>query len=135
MKLGYFLCAEYIVLDSRTNNYSAFNILDRINSKTFPLLIPRLEILALFDKENHDPEHLKVDFMLNDNEEEISKDSINISFLGKDRSRTLFSIDSLAIKSPGFLKILIVCQNHELGAYKIAINQIGKPQIHLSQQA
>jgi hypothetical protein len=56
MKLGYFLCAEYVVLDYRTNNYSVFNILETVNSKTFPFLIPRMEILSFFDKEDNDPD-------------------------------------------------------------------------------
>jgi len=129
MKIGYLLCGENILLDARSNSYSIFNILEMLNSVTFPFMINKIEILALFEKEENEPDAVTVEFIINNNGEEISKDEIEIEFSEKSRTRTLFSINGLPINNPGVLEIIIKYQNNELGRYKIEINKIGKPEI------
>lgn len=135
MKIGYLLCGENILLDARSNSYSIFNILEMLNSVTFPFMINKIEILALFEKEENEPDEVTAEFIINNNGEEISKDEVEIEFSEKSRARTLFSINGLPINNPGILEIIIKYQNNELGRYKIEINKIGKPEIKVESES
>ncbi len=132
MKIGYIFCGENIIHDVRSDNYSIFNILEKQNSVTFPFMINKIEILALFEKEENEPDKVTVEFIINNNDDEISKDEMEIEFSEKSRTRTLFSINSIPVNNPGFLEIIIKYQNSELGRYKIEINKIGKPEIKVN---
>ncbi|MCP4177510.1 MAG: hypothetical protein GY756_07070 [bacterium] len=78
-----------------------------LNSVTFPFIINRIEILALFEKEKNEPDEITVEFIINNNDEEISKDEMEIEFSEKSKTRTLFSINSLPVNNPGFLELII----------------------------
>ncbi len=132
MKIGYIFCGENIIHDVRSDNYSIFNILEKQNSVTFPFMINKIEILALFEKEENEPDKVTVEFIINNNDDEISKDEMEIEFSEKSKTRTLFSINSIPVNNPGFLEIIIKYQNSELGRYKIEINKIGKPEIKVN---
>ncbi len=129
MKIGYLLCAENVLLDIRTNNYSIFNVTEMLKSVTFPFLINKIEILALFEKDEDELDKATIKLIITNNGEEISKDETEIEFSEKSRTRMLFSIEGLPINNPGFLEIIFNCQDTELGRYKIEINKIGKPDI------
>ncbi len=73
-----------------------------------------------------------VEFIISNNDDEISRDEMEIEFSEKTRTRTLFSINGLLINNPGFLEIIIKYQDNELARYKIEINKIGKPEIKIN---
>lgn len=120
-------CAEGIVIDSKSNNVTAYNILERISSPGFPLFIQRLFFFCLIEKEDHEPKRADFTLEVFNNEVKLFDMKISADFKAENRNRQIVEIGGLAIPSPGKLTFYLKHNKKIFCSYSIEIKQIKKP--------
>jgi hypothetical protein len=125
------VCCEIAVQDSRTATISLFNLVDELTALSFPVVIPKLTIVAILAREAEDPDRpeTRVRGTLNGN---VLFDLImGIEFQGKLRSRAIGEFQGLVLGAPGTLKITITLGTDELASWDIAVLAAGVPAVDL----
>ena len=115
------LCAEGIVRDGESNNISAYNIFEQFATPGFPLLIPKLYVFNLLERDDDDPTQLDCRVIVKNNDTELVSLPIRVDFLDKMRNRTIITIGGLAVRAPGILKASILLGEQELDSYIIKV--------------
>ena len=103
MKLIFNLIAEKLIQDQLTNNTSAINILEQVNSEVFPVFFSALNGIFLVAKEDADPDEFEARIVLELDGEKLFETNLSASFLGKARARVMYVITNLAVPKPGTL--------------------------------
>jgi hypothetical protein len=134
MKLKLIFCAQGLILDRGTNNYSAFNILDEIASPNFPANFPPLEWLTVFEKEYQEEEQPTITFRTALNGETIHETKRKINFEGKRRTRLHIRFDGMPVSNPGDLELIALYKDEVLGSYTVDVKNIGPTAIKNHEQ-
>jgi hypothetical protein len=122
-------CAEGIIRDSQTNNISAYNILENINSPGFPLFIPNIFFFSLLEKKNTEPNINNFTLTVSNNKQSLLDIPISSDFQDKHRCRQIVKIGGIAVPSPGLLTFKLLQGKKELCSYSVRINKIGGPEV------
>ena len=56
IKLKLLFCAKAVIRDAATNEISVFGIIEEITPAGLPLLVPSFAVLAVFERDEGDPE-------------------------------------------------------------------------------
>ena len=119
--------AEGIVIDAKSNNVSAFNILEVISSVGFPLFIQKIFFFNLLEKGDNETEEITL--LVKNNEEELFRQRTTIKFNKNIRHRNIMEIAGLAIPSPGILSFEIHHKDEIIGTYSIEVKKMGPPKV------
>jgi hypothetical protein len=99
------VCAQSAALDGDTKEVSLFNLLDSVTAVGFPLLLQNMAVLAIFHREQADPNTINVRFGLLHNDELMAPEStVRLAFEDKLRMRQVFRISGLVVPAPGRLE-------------------------------
>jgi hypothetical protein len=60
MRCDLFAIAESAAIDLQTNRLSIFHIWDEVNTTNFPALIPSVAIVAIFTREENEPNEVEL---------------------------------------------------------------------------
>jgi hypothetical protein len=115
------VCAEGIVIDKRSNNVSAFEILEQLNPNSLPTVLPKLVVLSAFEKDEEDPDKIPVNIRITLGELEIINQEIPHNFQGKKRCRNVLTIGGVVISQPGILEISASIDNKTVMSYTIEV--------------
>jgi hypothetical protein len=115
------LVAGAVVRDAESNRISVFSILEQIASEGFPVLVPELGVLALWHKESADPNEIELHFRIKNNEVEVFSSPVTLNFSESDVNRTIVSIRSLLIATPGPLTFEFVRNEDVIGSYEVIV--------------
>jgi len=95
-------------MDMETNRVSCINIIDSIEVRSFPTLIPNFNILCIFDKEKEDAMKNNCNINLNLNGQELMKKPIEVDFTNAEIGfRSMFEINNLLLPVNGELNVEI----------------------------
>lgn len=122
-RLEFFVVAESLSVDQLTNRVSIFNILERIQAPTFPLVLPQLMAVSLWEEDELDKEkqyQVAIRITLGDTELEHIKQ--NLSFPRR-RLRTIAQIQNLAIPGPGRLEIELFLNGEHKAWHYVDVNE------------
>jgi len=119
--------AEGIVIDAKSNNVSAFNILEVISSVGFPVFIQRIFFFNVLEKGDNESEEIML--LIKNNEEELLRQKATIKFENNIRHRNIMEIGGLAIPAPGILSFEVQHNDKIIGEYSIEIKKIGPPKV------
>ncbi|WP_395369508.1 hypothetical protein [Komagataeibacter diospyri] len=109
MKVKMLACCEKTILDIETNRASCINIIDSIESKSFPILISSFNVLSIFDKEKGDGDEIFYTLFLNLNDSEILSRSLSVDFSDVSVGvRSLVEINNFVIPVNGDLVIQLI---------------------------
>jgi len=128
MKLRTLITCDISLLDQRRNSLSLINIIDEINSPSFPIFLPNLSVVSIIEKEQGDPDVIgdcAISITLGD--QVILSVPMPIQFQGKSRVRSVADVSGFVIPAAGTLKIAVLHGQNELGTWPIPVNQVGGP--------
>ncbi len=122
-------CSEGLVMDKKTNNISAFNILEKISSHGFPLFFQKIFFFARLDRKESEPPKKTFDLKVFNNSEELLTSKVSVNFNDKLITRQIVEILGIAIKQPGELKFNLFDGEKEFCSYSINIEQTENPKV------
>ena len=101
MRVKLCLVAEGVVRDAETNSVSVYNILEGIAANGFPILVQRMAFLALFERDESEPEAHTGQFTVSLGDNQLLTGEQHIHFRGKLRTRSIVRIQGILFPSPG----------------------------------
>lgn len=126
------ICARGIVIDSKTNNVSIFNILEQLNSEGFPLIIPEFSVFNFLERTSDDPSEYDLEVVITNNDVELLRGPLKVNFEDKFKNRAVISIGGLAVPNPGILRTSLLYKGQELGSWDIVVEKIRGPEIKVT---
>ena len=127
LSVRYFFCAESASVDQRKNTLSAFHILENTYAPLFPFIIPRVSILAAFERTPDEPSLFPLMLLVTLGGVEVFKGPFALNFAQQLMTRTVVEIGGLPVDSPGKLKFSILRDNHEQASWAITIERLNAP--------
>ncbi len=127
------VCAESIVRDVTTNNVSVLNIIEEINTPSFPVAIQKLSSLFYLVRNEKDAavNELSIRFIING--EEINRFPVHSDFQDKLKTRVIVNLQGLVIPGPGRLHAILFLEDEEIGLWDIQINHTGMAKIQTTE--
>lgn len=139
MRLLLLVCSELSILDGRTNNFSAINIIEEINSAIFPFVAPKISVTGLISRDAQaESDEVALVLRLALDESQLVEQPINASFGGMQKVRTFLEFHGLIIPRPGLLRFSLHPSKERadsLGEWTINVRPIGnvsEPQFQIS---
>jgi hypothetical protein len=127
-----FSVCEAGLVDANTNALRLINLIVDINAASFPVAVPKLAAVGIFEREEGDGELLPMNLLVSLNGETLSEVPWQIDFQGKRRVQTIAMLQGLPITQPGKLRFAL-SDSHQLLYWDINIQSIG-PQVDLFSQ-
>ena len=115
------LCAEYVLTDRDSNNASVINILEEIAPTVLPIIIPRVAVLCIIERQEEDPEEAEILLRLTLHDQIIFEQQIPIDFLGRQRFRQTVLLGGLPITQPGILDVVVFLDDRVLQTYQVPV--------------
>ncbi len=130
IKIKFMLCALGVIQDVESNNISVFNIFEEFTPFGLPALIPEFSILAVFERDNNDPQNIECSFRASLTGEQLLNQNLSVDFQGRNRTRAIVRVGGLPLPRPG--KLVIEMAHGELiHQYEIVVNS---PPARVEQQ-
>ncbi len=124
IRLKFLLGAESVIRDSQTGLISAINIFTDFSPVGFPALIYRLSTLALFTRDDGDPNVLVYLLKIFLDEQNLHEQEISVNFQDKHRMNSIVVFSGLPIPQPGMLRFEIWMENTSIGQFTITVNPV-----------
>lgn len=123
--------AEDAVTDQERNNISLFNVIEAIKPPGFPIVIPRLVVVAITERDiESDPNEIDLRVRIGvAGGKKLSDATTRISYRGLKRNRLTVRVNALVISEPGFFNFDIYHGKRRLGRYTIDVEHLDEPQI------
>lgn len=123
VRLEFFVVAESFSIDQLTNRVSIFDILERIQAPTFPLIFPRLMAVSLWEEDELDTEkQYQVGIRITLGGTELEHIQQNLSFPRR-RLRTIAQIQNLKIPEPGRMEIELKLNGEHRAWHYVDVNE------------
>jgi len=123
LRLEYFVVAESHSVDQITNRVSIFNVLEEVQSPTFPVVIPQLVAVALWHAEAEDIERdFQSTVRLRTPDGALRPFEQNFTMVGP-RLRTIALVVGLEIKEPGIMEIELLLNGKHVASHIVAVAQ------------
>lgn len=126
-----FFCADSTALDVRTQTVSAFHIMEFLNAVAFPVVVPRISVAALFERDQNDPQNFELQLSAIAGEQPLFVGPFPVNFAQQMQARTVVEMNGLLLPSPGTLRMLLGDGDRLVASWVITVNQIGQPQAQL----
>lgn len=97
------LVAEQILRDADTNTVSAINITEGAIVQGFPTAIPRLQFMAMWERDQSDDQEHTMSFTVHLDGKELGRVDGTIAFGDSLHTRTFVRLDGLMVPGPGLL--------------------------------
>lgn len=121
MRVKLCLVAEGIVRDAETNSISVYNILEGITANGFPLLVQRMAFLALFERDESEPEAHAGHFTVSLGDNQLLTGEQRINFRGKLRTRSIVRIQGLLFPTPGEARFALAVGEGVTAAFVVRV--------------
>lgn len=131
MEAKLFTCSESAALDARTNTLSLFHLTEELNSPAFPVVVPRLTIVALLVRRENEPERGELQLRIAMGEQELYRGPFQFNFQRHLRSKAIVDLQGLVMLTPGTLRISLYDGDREMGTWPIVVNHVGQPAIQV----
>src|ERR1044072_5430169 len=110
-KVLLFLCAETVIRDAETNTISIIHVVEEVQSETLPILLPRLVILAVYERGEGDPESLQTQYKITLGSTTMLDQVFPASFGDRLRTRHILQAGGLPVVQPGILDVSVSIGN------------------------
>ena len=131
MKVLFLVCAQSAVIDQQTNALSVFNILQELNSPSFPFAIAGFTVASFFMREPtelEDPTNVRLQIHLQG--KQLANFDMALQFQGRRSLRHIANVQGLIFTEPGELRVSVHHADQEIGYWPVPIQNIGAPQIN-----
>jgi hypothetical protein len=118
------VCAESVVRDAETNAVSVFNIFEEIGAPAFPVIVPKLSVLFLFERAEGGPERVDSHLVFSLNETELARFPFDVDFQGKPRTRLIVTVGGAQIPEPGMFMVSVFWRDMQMGSWRMPVHQV-----------
>jgi hypothetical protein len=115
------LAARGIIRDATTNNVSVFSILEQFNAAGFPVVVPNVECLVVWQREAGDDALVPLTLKVMNNNVELASADVTVEFGQAQRHRTMVTFNAIVIREPGNLRFEFVRDDAVLASYSIEV--------------
>ncbi len=124
-KLEYFVVSEGISVDVLTNRISLFNVIEGVQSKELPILLPQIVATSTWNKEPSDGDNdYQTSLRIYPPGEERPKEfAINFR-MEQDRHRIHQTIINLQITQPGELILEVLLNGKHIASHTVSVKKI-----------
>lgn len=126
-----FLCSDSASIDARTNTVSAFHIMEQINAASFPVVMPRLSIIAILEREEADPATLQLQLQIYSGDQQLFAGPLPVNFFQQLISRAILELNGLVVPGPRNLNVVLRNGEQVVGSWMIVVNEVGQPRAQL----
>jgi hypothetical protein len=114
MRALLFAVCDNALLDANTNAVSLINILSDLHAAGFPIAIPRLAVVGMFERADNEPDVNNLQLKINLNGMEIANVPWPIDFQGRLHAQGTANLQGLVVVAPGVLRfgVEVGAQNH-----------------------
>jgi len=124
--------AETIIRDGETNSISIINVLENVNSPSYPILLPKLSVLWILKRTENDPEIFDAEIIFKIGEHELNRFPLGINFQGSIHTRNIAALNGYVITEPGILTIELKMVEVVLSTYSIDLLILNEPEINVA---
>ena len=121
MRAKILICAENIIIDQTTNNVSIINLFEQINPPALPIILPRMTILSIVEREESDSEVIPFVIRISSGNQVVFEQTNEYNFQNLQRSRNILLFGGMPITQPGILLFEILVNNSVFQTYKIIV--------------
>jgi len=121
MKASFFLCADTAVIDKSSSQISIFNVLEQINTPTFPVTLPQFSVVATMDREEDEDEIVELKLQWTLNGRKLLEMPVSLDFQGARRNHFVGQIRGLLVDEPGNLTAIFRLGPKRVGIWNIDI--------------
>jgi hypothetical protein len=126
MQLLLLTCAETCVIDQTTQRLSLFNLLEEVQTPTFPAAIYSVAVFTLWEREAAEPDpNAQLIVRLNNNQ--LLQAPLKVAFQEKLRTRTILTVHGLVMAEPGTLIVEVRAGDDIARTWRVPI--AGIPQV------
>lgn len=97
------IAAGAVLHDTQTNGISLFNIIEEVSAGGFPMFLPQIGVLAIWERDAGDPENVDVTFFLRNNAHQLFTTALTLAFAAGTRNRSMLTIGQVVVQEPGRL--------------------------------
>ena len=115
------ICAETILRDSDTNSMSAIQILEEIPAPGFPVLLSRIAVLFVLERDPTDPDESDAHFSVRVGNDELFAAPTAFRFQGQRKTRLVVRLNGLVIPGAGLLRVSLTQAGAELAVIQINV--------------
>lgn len=121
------MCADSAAVDMRTNALSVFHVLEQLSSPAFPVVVPRVSIVFMLNREEADPSNLQCQLQIHSGNQQLFARPVPINFQQQFVSRTVLEMYGIVVPAPGSLRFELRNGEVLLGSWSVLVSQVGGP--------
>ncbi|MGQ0546295.1 MAG: DUF6941 family protein [Betaproteobacteria bacterium] len=121
--------ADNVIVDQQTNNTSLIEVIEEITAPAFPLVIPRLCVFFLLEKQEGDQDRIQGEVRFTSNGVETNRFAMDVNFQGKLRARQIVMLGGFLVREPGILKTSLIIGEREIASYEVPVMGVAAPQV------
>ena len=130
MHVSLFVVSDNMAIDARSNNVSIFTLLEEIGSPVFPILVPRVTVTAIFEREPDEPDAaFQMRAAMGD--KILFETPMGADFQGRSRTRSILEIGGFAVPGPGVIEFKLVKDGVTKVFWKVQVTRVGMQQQEL----
>jgi len=126
-KLVLLFCAQSASIDVSTGRLSAFNLVDRLNVVSLPVVLPELVVGFLLRKDKDEPNTFNLRILFKSNGNVFNDMPFVVDFAGDSACKTLVGIQNAILPAPGEWEVILKHNDASLGSYVFDVSKVNVP--------
>ena len=116
-----FLVSDLAAVDKRTNTLSIFNIIGELNAESFPVIVPRLTVVMVFERKENEEEKQGVVLRIKQLGHKLFEAQITLDFQGKLVARSIVEIRALMVERSEPLVFQLLRNGRQIATYPVLL--------------
>jgi len=116
-----FLVSDLAAVDKRTNTLSIFNIIGELNAESFPVIVPRLTVVMVFERKENEEEKQGVVLRIKQSGHKLFEAQITLDFQGKLVARSIVEIRALMVERSEPLVFQLLRNGRQIATYPVLL--------------
>ncbi|MCP4699371.1 MAG: hypothetical protein GY862_21375 [Gammaproteobacteria bacterium] len=118
------ICANRILIDPATNKASAIDIVNKLDSQSFPLVLPAIYCLFFLERSANDPAQHSLEISVKLGDKEIFSAPVDVDFGAGLTARSIIKFDGFIVPGPGVLTFSLLTEAKSVGKIVVLANKI-----------
>ena len=106
----------------RSGQVSIIDLLEKLQTSGFPVVIPRLSLLFYVSRDKTDPDVCSPTLVCRSGGDDLLKTVLKVDFQGSDVARVVVSLDNLSIPGPGLFAANLRLGDRDWGQLELEVS-------------
>jgi len=121
LRCRFIACADTALRDVETQQVSLIGILEEIMTPGFPVVLPRLAMYAMFDRDRDDPDNFACTLQLLIGGLTVGSCGFHLAFATALASRALIHVSDIMIPCSGILRAMVMHRSEAVAGVEIPV--------------